>query len=55
MYSLALQREPPDVLHGSFVGVLGNVLIAIYIVLVTFAPTVKDMAMAFAMPGGRRF
>ena len=24
----------------------------IYVVLVTFAPTVKNMAMAFAMPGG---
>ena len=24
----------------------------VYLVLVTFAPTVKDMAMLFAMPGG---
>jgi len=37
---------------NSYVGILGNALMVIYIVLVTFAPAVKDMAMAFAMPGG---
>lgn len=37
---------------NAYVGILGNALMLIYIVLVTFAPTVKDMAMAFAMPGG---
>jgi len=37
---------------NSYVGILGNVLMVIYIVLVTFAPAVKNMAMAFAMPGG---
>lgn len=37
---------------NSYVGILGNALMVIYIVLVTFAPAVKNMAMAFAMPGG---
>ena len=34
------------------IGIFGNVLMLVYILLVTFAPTVKNMAMAFAMPGG---
>lgn len=37
---------------NAYIGILGNVLMLVYIVLVTFAPTVKNMAMAFAMPGG---
>jgi len=37
---------------NSYIGILGNVLMVLYIVLVTFAPAVKGMAMAFAMPGG---
>ena len=37
---------------NSYVGILGNALMVIYIVLVTFAPAVKDMALAFAMPDG---
>jgi hypothetical protein len=37
---------------SAYIGILGNVLMLIYVVLVTFAPTVKNMAMAFAMPGG---
>ena len=37
---------------NAYVGILGNTLMLVYVVLVTFAPTVKDMAMAFAMPGG---
>jgi len=37
---------------NSYVGILGNALMVIYIVLVTFAPAIKNMAMAFAMPGG---
>jgi hypothetical protein len=36
----------------SFFGIAGNALMLIYIVLVTFAPNIKDMATAFAMPGG---
>ena len=37
---------------NAYVGILGNALMMIYIVLVTFAPSVKNMAMVFAMPGG---
>lgn len=37
---------------SAYVGILGNVLMLIYVVLVTFAPTVKNMAMAIDMPGG---
>lgn len=36
----------------SYLGIAGNVLILIYIVLVPFASGVKDMAAAFSMPGG---
>lgn len=37
---------------SAYVGILGNILMLVYVLLVTFAPTVKNMAMAFAMPGG---
>ena len=37
---------------NAYIGIIGNALMLIYVVLVTFAPAVKDMAMAFAMPGG---
>jgi hypothetical protein len=36
----------------SYLGIAGSALLLLYIVLVTFAPNVKDMATAFAMPGG---
>jgi hypothetical protein len=36
----------------SYLGIAGSTLILLYIVLVTFAPTIKDTATAFAMPGG---
>jgi hypothetical protein len=36
----------------STMGISGNALMLLYIVLVTFAPGVKDMAIAFSMPGG---
>ena len=36
----------------SYLGIAGSVLILLYIVFVTFAPNIKDMATAFAMPGG---
>ena len=36
----------------SYLGIAGSALILLYIVLVTFAPNIKDMATAFAMPGG---
>ena len=37
---------------NAYIGILGNVLMLIYVVLVTFAPTAKNMAMTFAMSGG---
>lgn len=37
---------------NSIIGILGNALMTVYIILVTFAPSIKSMAMAFAMPGG---
>ena len=37
---------------NAYIGIVGNAFMLIYVVLVTFAPAVKDMAMAFAMPGG---
>ncbi|MFO7669845.1 MAG: hypothetical protein R6W31_09325 [Bacteroidales bacterium] len=36
----------------SIIGLTGNSLMVIYIVLVTFCPAVEQMALAFAMPGG---
>lgn len=36
----------------SYLGIIGSAFIMLYIVLVTFAPGIKDMATAFAMPGG---
>lgn len=36
----------------SYLGIIGSVFIMLYIVLVTFAPGIKDMATVFAMPGG---
>lgn len=37
---------------NAYIGIVGNTFMLIYVVLVTFAPAVKDMAIAFAMPGG---
>ncbi len=37
---------------NAYAGILGNLLMLVYVVLVTFAPAVKEMAMVFAMPGG---
>jgi len=37
---------------NSYAGIVGNALMLVYVVLVTFALAVKNMATAFAMPGG---
>jgi hypothetical protein len=37
---------------NSYAGIAGNALMLVYVVLVTFAPAVKEMALAFALPGG---
>ena len=36
----------------AYLGIAGNILISVYVILVTFTPTVEKMAIAFAMPGG---
>jgi hypothetical protein len=35
-----------------YLGIAGSIFMLLYIVLVTFAPEIKNMATAFAMPGG---
>jgi hypothetical protein len=35
-----------------YVGLIGNSLMVVYVILVTFIPAVEKMAMAFAMPAG---
>jgi hypothetical protein len=52
IFSLVMIQGRVFTKANSYIGLIGNALMLIYIVLVTFAPTVKDMAMAFAMPGG---
>lgn len=37
---------------NSYLGIIGNSLMVIYIVIVTFIPGAENMALAFAMPGG---
>lgn len=37
---------------SSYIGIVGNVLLIIYIILITFVPEIKEMAIAFAAPGG---
>ena len=36
----------------SYIGIIGNSLMVIYVVLVTFIPPVEKLALAFAMPAG---
>jgi len=36
----------------SYCGIIGNSLMVIYVVLVTFVPAVEKTAMVFAMPAG---
>ena len=37
---------------NSYIGITGNSLMVIYVVLVTFIPTIEKLALAFAMPAG---
>lgn len=37
---------------NSYLGIFGNLLILVYLILVTFAPETKNIATALAMPGG---
>ena len=37
---------------NSYIGIVGNSLMLIYIIMVTFMPSVEKMAMVFAMPAG---
>lgn len=52
VFSLVMVQGKVFSKASAYIGILGNTSMLIYVVLVTFAPTVKDMAMAFAMPGG---
>ncbi|PKN91037.1 MAG: hypothetical protein CVU44_21500 [Chloroflexi bacterium HGW-Chloroflexi-6] len=52
MFSLVMLQGKIFSKANAWVGIIGNVLMLAYVVLVTFAPAVKEMAMAFAMPGG---
>ena len=36
----------------SYIGIIGNSLMVIYIIMVTFMPAVEKMALVFAMPAG---
>ena len=36
----------------SYIGIIGNLLMGIYIIMVTFSPAVEKMALLFAMPAG---
>jgi hypothetical protein len=39
----------------AYLGLSGTILLMIYLILVTFAPTIKNYAMIFAAPGGLLF
>lgn len=52
VFSLVMLKGKVFSKASAYIGILGNVLMLIYVVLVTFAPTVKNMAMTIAMPGG---
>ena len=52
MFSLVMLQGKIFSKANAYVGIIGNLLMLAYVILVTFAPAVKQMAMAFAMPGG---
>jgi len=37
---------------NSYIGIIGNSLMVIYVIMVTFIPSVEKMALVFAMPAG---
>lgn len=37
---------------NSWIGIIGSILMLLYVILVNFGTTVENMATAFAMPGG---
>ena len=41
-----------SVVLTSYIGIIGNSLMVIYIIMVTFMPAVEKMALVFAMPAG---
>ncbi len=52
MFSFVMLQAKVFSKANAFLGIIGNLLMLSYVILVTFAPAVKEMAMAFAMPGG---
>jgi len=52
IFSLAMLQGKIFSKTNACIGIAGNIFMLAYVILVTFAPAVKQMAMAFAMPGG---
>jgi drug/metabolite transporter superfamily protein YnfA len=52
LISLAMLRSKIFKKGTALLGIIGPLMLAIYIVLVTFVPSVKTMAVIFATPGG---
>lgn len=52
MFSLVMLEGKIFSKANAYLGIAGNLLMLVYVILVTFAPAVKEMAMAFALPGG---
>ena len=50
--SAAMLRTKAFRIATGILGIGGNLLLGAYLILVTFLPQVKEMAMAFAAPGG---
>lgn len=52
MFSLVMFQGKIFRRTNAYVGIIGNLLMIAYVILVTFAPASKEMAIAFTMPGG---
>ena len=50
--SRAMLRTRAFGMAAGILGIAGNLLLGAYLILVTFLPQVRDMALAFAAPGG---
>lgn len=37
---------------ASYIGIIGNSLMVVYIILITFVPEVESLALVFSMPAG---
>lgn len=50
--SIAMLKGKVFSATNSWLGILGSALLLVYVILVTFAPSVREMATLVAMPGG---